>query len=117
MRRHWVTIHPRPHEPNQPKFSWTPPAGPEPEKITLLSPGVFRLYARQPDANDPSHVTVGYEVDGRAGTIHGRLRPDGWIDLEPTTGRTVGSQWLFAAEAPSSSTAPAGASDKVSPAR
>jgi hypothetical protein len=77
------------------RIQWSPPAGDRPEQVRLSGPGEFRFYAGQPDPSDPTHFTVGYDVDGAPGTIHGRLAPDGTIKLEPTTGRVVGSQWNF----------------------
>lgn len=36
-----------------------------------------RWYAGQPDQDDPSHFTIDFELDGRAGTIDGFLADDG----------------------------------------
>src|SRR5687767_2223717 len=38
-----------------------------------------RLYAGQPDPNDPSHFTIKYEFTDRSGVIHGRLQDDDTI--------------------------------------
>jgi len=48
--------------------------------IPLLPRHRFRLYAGQPNPQDGSRFTMRYELDGRGGTIEGRLAPDGTID-------------------------------------
>lgn len=40
-------------------------------------PATARWYAGQPDQDDPSHFTIQFELDGRAGTIDGFLTDDG----------------------------------------
>ena len=49
----------------------------------LLSPFQrLRLYAGQPDPDDASHFTIGYDVDGELGVI------EGWL-----TDKTAGPGW------------------------
>ena len=65
----------------------------------------LRLFAGQPDPADPSHFTIGYDLDGRPGVIDGWLRDEG-IELRPREGQSVyedgGGAWrLPAAQAPS----------------
>jgi hypothetical protein len=43
-----------------------------------LTPRRLRLYAGQPDPSDPSHFTIGYDINGEAGTI------DGWLENHDT---------------------------------
>jgi hypothetical protein len=50
---------------------------------------VFRIFAAQPDAKDPSHFTISYELDGRPGIIDGWLRNDLTVVLDPRQGRVV----------------------------
>ena len=56
----------------------------------------LRVYAGQADPNDPSHFTIAYDLDGRAGTIDGWLRDEGpappaggRVGLLPEPGRGV----------------------------
>lgn len=58
---------------------WAPRSG-NPEGtvgIPLKGTHRLRLLAGQPDAADPAHFTIGYELDGTPGTIDGWLRPAG----------------------------------------
>jgi hypothetical protein len=50
---------------------------------------VFRVFAGQPDPRNASHFTIGYEVDGKPGTIDGWLLKDLTVVLEPREGRIV----------------------------
>lgn len=67
-----------------------PPLGPDPPHPATRGYGVWRfpphwerfqrpirLFAGQPDADDPTHFTIGYEYDGQAGTIDGYLQDAG----------------------------------------
>ena len=101
-----LLIHSRSDLASRPTFTWTPPAGDQPERIKLAGAGVSRFYAGQPDPADASHFTIPYVVDGVPGTIHGRLRGDGSLTLEPTTGRAVGSMWYFDRSSTSPTTKP-----------
>ena len=51
----------------------------------------LRLFAGQPDAQDESRFTIDYELDGRRGTIDGRLRNDR-ILLRPREGRRASAE-------------------------
>jgi hypothetical protein len=53
----------------------------------------LRVYAGQPDPTDESHFTLGYELDGKPGTIDGWLRPNGSVVLEPREGKRVNAKW------------------------
>jgi hypothetical protein len=49
---------------------------------TIVHPGGdLRVYAGQPDPNDPAHFTIRYTSNGEAGTIDGRLDADGNVSL------------------------------------
>jgi hypothetical protein len=39
----------------------------------------LRLFAGQPDASDPTHFTIRYDINGERGTIDGWLRDDGMV--------------------------------------
>lgn len=75
------------------KFTWTPPAGKNPEQIHLDSGPRFRFYAGVPDPANPSQFTIGYDVDQQHGTIHGSIAPDGPVVLKPDTGAMLGNRW------------------------
>jgi hypothetical protein len=86
------------HELSNPTYSpsrihWTPPQANQPGKLTIDPAGAFRLYAGQPDPKDASHFTIDYDFDGRRGTIHGYLKPNGGIELKPDTGQVSGRSW------------------------
>ena len=49
-------------------------------------PFPLRLYAGQPDPNDRSRFTIGYELQGRRGVIAGRLHDNGTIEFIPDIG-------------------------------
>jgi hypothetical protein len=73
----------------------------------------LRVFAGQADAKDPSHLTMDYVLDGRAGTIDGWLRAAGF-EMRPRDGKPVydaarGEAWEVPAAAPTtnSTTAPA----------
>jgi hypothetical protein len=53
----------------------------------------FRFHAGQLDPNDPGHFTVDYEHDGVRGTIHGRLKDNGSVELRPDAGTMTGEYW------------------------
>jgi hypothetical protein len=53
----------------------------------------FRFYAGQLDPADPSHFTIKYDLDAATGTIHGRLKDDGTVDLRPEQGTVSGDAW------------------------
>ena len=50
---------------------------------------VMRFYAGQPDANDPTHFTIPFTLDGRDGVIDGWLKDDA-VELKPREG-----EWIF----------------------
>ena len=62
------------------------------------------IYAGQADSADPSHFTIPYQIDGRAGTIDGWLRNEG-MELKPREGSLVfepnqGEAWRLPATPP-----------------
>ncbi|MEO6437280.1 MAG: hypothetical protein ABIP55_16175 [Tepidisphaeraceae bacterium] len=65
-----------------------PPAASQPGDQILGNQ--FRFFGGQVDPSDPSHWTIAYELDGRAGVIDGWLKDDG-IVLRPRTGRLLPS--------------------------
>lgn len=80
----------------------------------------LRVFAGQPDPADPSRFTIGYRLDGRTGTIDGRIRDDE-IVLRPREGAPAGDDAIrearnvgIAADAAWDLTAPPAAS-KPSP--
>jgi hypothetical protein len=81
------------------KWSWTP-LSPEQQKeavqpglIRIEGPGLFRFYAGQADPADAAHFTIGYDLDGRHGTIHGRLKDNGSVEFKPDTGAVLNDRW------------------------
>jgi hypothetical protein len=50
---------------------------------------VLRIFAGQPDPNDPTHFTIDYQLDGRDGVIDGWLKDDA-VELRPREGK-----WIF----------------------
>lgn len=81
------------------KWSWTPlpaeaaKAARQPGLIRIEGPGLFRLYAGQPDPADRSHFTIGYDLDGRHGTIDGRLNDKGVVEFKPDIGAVLNDRW------------------------
>jgi hypothetical protein len=58
-----------------------------------LKPGErVRIYAGRPDSTDPSRFTAGYEAGGEKGTIEGRLRDDGTLDVGVLDGPLKGRE-------------------------
>jgi hypothetical protein len=53
----------------------------------------LRFFAGQIDASDPSHFTIGYQVDGSAGSIDGRMRDSGLV-LRPSGGAPAGEELI-----------------------
>jgi hypothetical protein len=90
-----ATLLVHPHvQPGQVQWSWTPQIGDKPEHIQLTGGGFFRFYAGQIDPADPSHFTIMYDLDGKQGTIHGRIRSNGLVELRPDSGKVAGSNWF-----------------------
>jgi len=77
---------------DQMRWSWTPPSGNSPEKITLGGE-FFRFYAGQLDPSDPSHFIIPYELNNKKGIIHGTIKSNGQLELKPDSGKVVGSNW------------------------
>jgi len=46
-------------------------------------PPLVRVYAGQPDPNDPGHFTIRYQIWGQEDTLDGRLGDDDQITLTP----------------------------------
>jgi hypothetical protein len=46
----------------------------------------LRLYAGQPDPNDPSRFTIRYDLDGQPGTIEGWVNEHGTVSLAAKDG-------------------------------
>jgi hypothetical protein len=74
-------------------WDWSPPTGARPGRVTLRPQNRWRFYTGQPDPADASHFTFDYDLDGRRGTIHGRLKDDGSVELKPDVGVVTGKQW------------------------
>lgn len=51
----------------------------------------LRFHAGQADPADPSHFTIAYQLDGKAGTIDGRVRDDK-LTLRPREGAPAGDE-------------------------
>ena len=58
--------------------------------------GHWRVFAGQPDASNPSHLTFAYDIDGRPGVIDGWLKDGDRLMLEPRAGRLV--RWTSGSE-------------------
>jgi hypothetical protein len=52
--------------------------------IHLNRSDALRVFAGQRDVGDTSHFTLNYVKNGRTGTIHGILQPNGTITMSPT---------------------------------
>jgi hypothetical protein len=74
-------------------WRWTPGKPGTAEEIRLTGGGHYRFFAGQPDPADPSHFTIPYDLDGKHGVIHGRVKANGALELKPDGGRLVGNQW------------------------
>jgi hypothetical protein len=77
----------------QQPWTWTPGTPGTAEEIRLTGGGHYRFFAGQPDLADPSHFTIPYDLDGKRGVIHGRVKANGALELKPDGGRLVGSRW------------------------
>ena len=74
-------------------WTWTPPGTGQAERFRIESPQAFRFYAGQPDPADPSHFTIDYDLNGKRGTLDGRLKPNGRLEFTASGGRVVGNRW------------------------
>jgi hypothetical protein len=54
--------------------------------LILKTEDVLRLFWGQPDPRQSDHFTIGYELNGTGGTIDGRLKDDGQLDLNVRDG-------------------------------
>jgi hypothetical protein len=54
--------------------------------VTFTTAGMLTVYAGQVDSADPSHLTIGYAIDGQRSTIDGWLRSETLLELLPRTG-------------------------------
>jgi hypothetical protein len=84
-----LSIYP-PDDPHVTTWTYTPGA---PARIELGPWPKLRLFGGQPDPADPSRFTIPYEVGGKPGIIHGRLKDDDTVELRPSTGKVVGDRW------------------------
>lgn len=75
-------------------WKWVPAPNGEGGQVLVEPRDDFRFYAGQVNPTDPGHFTIAYEHDGVRGTIHGRLKDDGSIDLRPDAGMMTGEQWV-----------------------
>jgi hypothetical protein len=82
-------------------------AGDDAHPVADLRPaGRWRIFAGQVDAADPTHLTIGYEIEGQAAVIDGRLNDGDRLMLTPRAGRMVGwtsafeYEWDLTAKAP-----------------
>ena len=68
-----------------------------PLHVRLTMTDRLRLFAGQPDPNDPSHFTIGYELNDVPGTIDGWLQDDDRLKFEyrdgPATTRPTAYQF------------------------
>jgi hypothetical protein len=69
--------------------TWTRGANWENGSVAINPAGLFRFYAAQPNARDPSHFTIDYALDGQRNTIDGYLKNDDSVQLIPRAGRIV----------------------------
>jgi hypothetical protein len=56
-------------------------------KAEILQRPLLRVFAGQPDPNDPAHFTVPYQLNGRPGVIDGFVRTNGRVMLQPRDGQ------------------------------
>jgi hypothetical protein len=77
----------------QQSWTWTPGRPGTAEEIRLTGGGHYRFFAGQPDPADPSHFTIPYDLDGKRGVIHGRVKANGALELKPDGGRLVSNRW------------------------
>jgi hypothetical protein len=62
--------------------------------VPRRAPDRLRVFAGQADPHDPSHFTIGYELNGVPGTVDGWLRQHHSIELRPRAGYYVaGTPW------------------------
>jgi hypothetical protein len=74
-------------QPGTPTRLWQAAAGRRMLFTVLLSAtDRLTLFAGQPDAADASRFTLSYSLNGRDGTLDGRLRQNGQVDLVPRAG-------------------------------
>lgn len=74
-------------------WRWVPAPDGKTGRVVVDRLNLFRFYAGQVDVADPSHFTIRYEYNSVAGTIHGNLRDDGFVDLKPEAGTLTGDRW------------------------
>jgi hypothetical protein len=74
--------------------------------VDLQPVGRWRVFAGQADPADATHLTIGYEIDGKMAVIDGRLNDGDRLMLTPRVGRMVGwtsgneYEWDLGASAP-----------------
>lgn len=62
-----------------------PPAAAGAAYVVPLGPDdVFRVRAGRRDVGDATHFTIAWERNGRPGTLHGIMQPDGTIVMRPS---------------------------------
>lgn len=70
----------------------------------------WRIFAGQLDPNNPSHLTIAYDIDGKPGVIDGWLKDGDRLMLEPRVGRLTGwnsgSEYVWDMTASSAATKP-----------
>jgi hypothetical protein len=65
-------------------------AGDDPHPVVdLRTVGRWRIFAGQADPADPTHLTIGYEIDGQAAVMDGWLNDGDRLMLTPRVGRMV----------------------------
>jgi hypothetical protein len=79
---------------HNPFVVWNKAASWESGRIEPHLRDVMRVFAGQPDPNDASHFTIGYELDGAPGVIDGWLVNDQTVVLEPRLGRIISQDSL-----------------------
>jgi hypothetical protein len=55
----------------------------------FLPRNLWRIRAAQPDPNDPTHLTIPYDIDGKPGTIDANLNDGDRLLFTPRTGRLL----------------------------
>jgi len=74
-------------------WKWVPSADRKSGQVVPDARNRFRFFAGQADPADPSRFTIAFEHDGRPGTVRGRLKDDGTIELQPDAGTVTGDRW------------------------
>jgi hypothetical protein len=81
------------------RLSATKPTEEQKSKVRVELGRRWRMFAGQPDPQDPSHFTIRYQIDGKEGVIDGRLSDGDRLMFTPRVGRLTswqsGSEYLW----------------------